>query len=310
MNSKLSKTSVVILLAMFCCFLWGSAFPCIKTGYELFDIKNGETASQILFAGIRFVMAGVMVIVAFSLINKKIVKPGSPAKIIKLSIFQTILQYVFFYIGLANTTGVKSSIITGSGTFLTILVSCLFFKQEKLTGKKVLGSILGFAGVIVVNVAGTEVDLNISVMGEGFVLIAALSSAFSSALIKKYSKDADVVMLSGYQFFVGGLIMAVVGIAMGGRLSLSSNYGILLLMYMAFISAAAYTVWSILLKYNNVSKVSACKFMNPIFGVLLSFIFLREDSQMGIQTVIALMLVCVGIYIVNLGQKENKTILK
>lgn len=304
MQEKLSKTSMVILLAMFCCFLWGSAFPCIKIGYKMFEIAGRDVAAQILFAGIRFSLAGMMVIIVFSIINHQVLKPSNPDKIIVLSIFQTILQYVPFYIGLAHTTGVKSSIITGSGTFLTILVSCLIFKQEKLTGKKLFGSILGFAGVIIVNVVGVSVDFHLSFMGEGFILIAALSSAFSSAFIKQFSKTADVVMLSGYQFFTGGIVMVVIGAGMGGSLHIASWQSVLLLFYMGFISAAAYTVWSILLKYNNVSKVSACKFMNPVFGVLLSFAFLHESSQMGIQTFVALLLVCAGIYIVNAGEQS------
>ena len=305
MQERLSKTWVVILLAMFCCFLWGSAFPCIKIGYRMFEIGGGDTAAQILFAGTRFSLAGLMVILAFSFINGRFVKPHSPEKIAVLSIFQTILQYVPFYIGLAHTTGVKSSIITGSGVFLTILVSGLIFKQEKLTGKKMFGTILGFAGVVIINVVGTTLDFNMSFSGEGLIFVAALSSAFSSAFIKKFSKSADVVMLSGYQFFVGGIVMIVIGSTMGGKLKFSSWESGLLLFYMGFISAAAYTIWSILLKYNNVSKVSACKFMNPVFGVLLSFVFLHENSQIGMQTLAALLLVCAGIYIVNVGEKRT-----
>ena len=108
---KLSWTPIVILLAGVCCLLWGSAFPCIKLGYKFFRIESGETASQILFAGTRFAIAGAMVIITFSIINRKFIKPSSPGKIATLSVFQTILQYVPFYIGLAHTTGVKSSII-------------------------------------------------------------------------------------------------------------------------------------------------------------------------------------------------------
>lgn len=298
-KNKLAWAPVVILMAGFCCLLWGSAFPCIKIGYKLFQIKSGETASQILFAGIRFALAGVMVIITFSLMNKRVIKPSNPAKIATLSLFQTILQYVPFYIGLAHTTGVKSSIITGSAVFITILISCLVFGQERLTGKKIVGSLLGFAGIVVVNVAGSGLDLHISFLGEGMILISAVSSAFSSSFIKKFSKDTDVVMLSGYQFFSGGFVMAVLGYAMGGRLQSVSYSAWILLLYMGFISAAAYTLWSILLKYNDVSKISVYKFMNPIFGVFLSYILLGERNQMGWQTVLALALVCIGIYVVN-----------
>ncbi len=295
---------IMILVAMFCCLLWGSAFPCIKIGYKLFDIPAGDMWSQILFAGIRFAIAGVMVITFSSIGRKKFIKPAQPKRIITLSLSQTIVQYMFFYVGLAHTTGVKSSIITGIGTFLTLLVACLIFKQEKLTSTKIIGSMLGFTGIVLVNVTGNNLDMNMSLMGEGFVLLAALSSAFSSAFIKEFSKDSDVVMLCGYQFFCGGICMAIVGALAGGKLVYSGPECILLILYMGFISAAAYTLWSLLLKYNDVSKVSTCKFMNPIFGVLLSFVILKEHNALGWQVLAALILVTLGIYIVN--QKDNE----
>ena len=104
------------------------------------------------------------------------------------------------------------------------------------------GTILGFAGVVIINVVGTTLDFNMSFSGEGLIFVAALSSAFSSAFIKKFSKSTDVVMLSGYQFFVGGIVMIVIGSAMGGKLNFASCQGGLLLFYMGFISAAAYTI--------------------------------------------------------------------
>ena len=113
--------------------LWGSAFACIKIGYKLFNIESKDTMSQILFAGNRFILAGIMVIVTFSIINKKIIKPAQPERIATLSLFQTVLQYVPFYVGLAHTTGVKSSIINGLGVFFTVLVSCLLFRPVSYT---------------------------------------------------------------------------------------------------------------------------------------------------------------------------------
>ena len=129
---KLSKTPIMILVAMLCCMLWGSAFSCIKTGYRLFEIAGEDTISQILFAGIRFTIAGMMVIVVSCITNKEFTKPKTPKRIATLSAYQTIIQYFFFYIGLAHTSGVKSSIITGAGTFLTLFVCSLLFRQESL----------------------------------------------------------------------------------------------------------------------------------------------------------------------------------
>ena len=304
-HKSLSKTPVMILVAMFCCFLWGSAFSCIKIGYKMFGISGNDIASQILFAGIRFTIAGIMVIVVESIRQKKFVKPSHPKYIAVQSLFQTVLQYLFFYIGLAHTTGVKSSIITGAGTFFTILICAWGFRQEKLTTKKVVGSLIGFAGLIIVNLTGSGLDFDLKFLGEGFIIIAALSGAMAQGYIKKFSKKASVVMLSGYQFFFGGIFMTIVGVIFGGHLHIESGdawfmaKAVALLLYMGFISAAAYTLWGILLKYNDVSKVATCKFMNPIFGAVLSFAILQEANVMGWQVVVALILVSLGIFIVN-----------
>ena len=91
---------------------------------------------------------------------------------------------------------------------------------------------------------------------------------------------------------------------MGGRLTVFTPASVLLLIYMALISAVAYSLWGILLKHNPVSRISIFGFMNPVIGVLLSAVLLNEKNQaFSIYGLISLVLVCVGIYIVNHQKK-------
>ena len=300
------KNIVVIFTAVLCCLLWGSAFPSIKLGYQLFEIPSNSTASQILFAGTRFTLAGILVIIAGSLLQKRVLKPSKEAipKVIKLCLLQTVTQYVFFYIGLANTTGVKGSIVNAVNVFFSILVSCCLFRMEKLNRQKILGCIIGFAGVVVVNIGGTF-DMKFNFLGDGFLMISAFAYALSTAVIKIYGKDEDPVMLSGYQFFAGGLLMVLAGLCAGGNIPTVTVSGISLLLYLAFVSAGAYTVWGILLKYNPVSKVAVFGFCTPIFGVILSALILKEGASFDLKNLLALLLVCVGIIIVNYKKKSE-----
>lgn len=302
----MQKTVVVWLGALLCCALWGSAFPCIKIGYQLFAIGGEDTAAQILFAGCRFALAGVLTILIGSALNRQPLLPKKAAwgKIFKLSMLQTVAQYLFFYIGLANTTGVKASIIEGVNVFIAILVASLLFHQEKLTAAKIVGCIIGFAGVVLVNVTGNGLDFNLSFFGEGFIFLSTIAYAFSSVFLKRYSKEENPVLLSGWQFLAGGLIMIACGLIFGGRLTVVTLPGLAMLIYLALVSAVAYSLWGILLKYNPVSKVAVFGFMNPVFGVILSAILLKEGDSIGIMCVAALALVCVGIYMVN--GKETK----
>lgn len=297
---------MVCILATVCCILWGSAFPGIKIGYRWWNIASDDVGTQILFAGYRFCLAGIITIIIGSISQKKLISPKKKElfTVVKLSAFQTIVQYFLFYVGLANTTGVKASIIEAMNVFFAILVAALIFRQEKISMKKMAGCILGFAGVILVNCNSGGFDLSMKWNGEGAILLSALSYAVSSALIKCYSREHDTVMLSGYQFVFGGFILAVLGKCFGGNLAGVSPKGIGILVYLAFVSAIAYTIWGILLKYNPVSKVAVFGFINPVAGVVLSALILKETSAVTMITLIALVLVSTGIYIVN-WQKEG-----
>ena len=307
-KNRMQSTFVVWLGALICCALWGSAFPCIKIGYQMFEIPQDAVATQIMFAGLRFTLAGILVILIGSVLSGNLLKINrqNAPKILKLSLLQTVLQYLFFYIGLANTTGVKASIIEGVNVFIAIFVASLIFRQEKLTMGKLAGCLIGFAGVVLVNLNGNGLDMSFHLNGEGFIFLSTVAYAFSSVYLKRYSKTENPVLLSGWQFIFGGLVMAIMGLLMGGKITKVTAAGIAMLFYLACISAVAYSLWGILLKYNPVSRVAVFGFMNPVFGVILSAFLLGEREQAsGIKSIIALILVSIGIYITAKVKEEK-----
>lgn len=295
------------LAAMLCCALWGSAFPFIKIGYSLFSINSADTASQILFAGIRFAAAGIMVIIFGSVLSSKplVPKKENIPRVAILSLFQTILQYIFFYIGLANTTGTKSSVINSTSVFFAVIISCVFLRQERLTVQKAARLCYRLCRHCYNQCGRSVCGRRIFTVRRGFILFSSLSYAVSTVLIKRFSQYENTVTLSGYQFALGGAVMILAGFIFGGRLSAVSIKGVALLVYLAFLSAAAYTLWGLLLRYNDVSRVAVFGFMTPVFGCVFSALFLGESlAENGIKTVAALVLVCIGIVMVN--YKNNK----
>lgn len=295
---------IVAVIAVFCCALWGSATPFIKMGYELLNVSG--VPSTMLFAGLRFFLAGVLTIIIFSVARRKFISPKKRnfGKISIVSLFQTVLQYIFFYIGLSNTTGVKGTILSSSSAFFALFVAGLIFKQEKITFKKILACIIGFAGIIFVNLNGLEFTLNF--MGDCFVLFSAIASAASSVILKKFSKNEDSVELTGYQFVLGGIVLVIIGAAFGGSVQISGAAAAGVLVYLAFLSAMAYSLWGILLTYNPVSRVTIYNFTIPVFGVLLSKLLLSESGNVSpMNLLITLVLVCTGIIMLN--YKKEKT---
>lgn len=303
-NIIFTNRLIVALGAILCCALWGSATPFIKTGYLLM-LPVKDTASTILFAGIRFCFAGILTILIYSIARKKLLYPKKKnlGKVATVSCFQTIIQYIFFYIGLANTSGVKGTVLSGSSAFFALLVASLIFKQEKLTIKKIIACLLGFAGIVCVNLNGLDFTMNFT--GDCFVLFSTISYAVSSVLVKRYSEDEDPVVISGYQFFMGGIVMIAVGAIAGGRIVVDSTKAMAVLTYLSFLSAVAYSLWGVLLKYNPVSKVTIYNFTTPVFGVLLSALMLSENSKVTpLNLVITLILICTGIIMLNYKKEK------
>lgn len=312
-TSPLATTAGVLAAATLCCLLWGSAFPAVKIGYELFAIASDDVASQIAFAGARFLIAGLLVVAGMSIARKT---PCVPARsdagaICLLALFQTIGQYFFFYTGLATASGVASSIINASSYFIAILLAALVFRTERLTSRKLVGCIIGFAGVVLINLDDSTASSG-ALGGETLVLLASVCSAISTCLTSRLAEKHDPVLITGWQFVFGGLVLLVAGLVAGGSLapaSADSTLGaVALLIYLALVSAVAYSLWSKLLAVNPVSRVSVYGFLTPVFGVVLSALFLGEGSEVNPGLAIAaLVLVSVGIVIVNREPRASES---
>lgn len=298
-KATLTHPLFVTLAALLCCALWGSATPFIKIGYELL-LPERNVASTILFAGVRFTCAGILTVLIYSIARRRVLYPKKENlwMVGSVSAFQTVIQYICFYLGLSLTSGVKGTLLSGCSAFFAILVSTLVFKMEKLTARQIVACAVGFSGMLLVNLTGLELTLN---LGDVLVLLSAVSLAFSSVLMKRFSRFEDPVVLSGYQFILGGLVMSLGALAFGGRISITSPKAFFVLLYLALLSAVAYAVWGVLLQHNPVSRVTVFSFMTPVFGVLLSMLMLRSEESLvsPINLILALLLVSAGILILN-----------
>lgn len=297
----LTKPLVVAMLAIVACAFWGSAYPSIKVGYRLLHIASDQTADQLLFAGERFTLSGILVVIFACISQKKFVHPHKTSwkALTCISLTQTVGQYIFFYVAMAHVSGVKGSIIEALSTFVAIFFAVYIFHQERLTTNKVVGSILGFAGTILISTYGASAGGRFTFLGEGCMLLSIIMYALSSCLIRYFTEKEDPLMVSGWQFFFGGLILMAVGKIGGGTWRVLDGKSALLLLWLACISACAYSIWSVLLKYNHISNVTVYSFTNTIFGVVFSAIFLHEGNEISLILLISLVLVCTGIFIAN-----------
>lgn len=294
-----SDRRVVVLLASFCCLLWGSAYPAIKNGYAMFAIAAGDIPSKMVFAGYRFVFAGLLLLALAVFTGRKILvlDRRNAVSVAMLGLTQTGLQYTFFYVGLAYTTGVKSSIMNATVVFFSVLLAHFIYRNDRLNFNKTIGCLIGFAGVMVVNFSPDLLDFDFTLLGEGFVVIAAFILSAAMIYGKKLSQSMDSVVLTGYQLGIGGLALVLAGYGTGGALTGFTLQSSALMTYMVLLSSVSFALWTTLLKYNRVGLVTVFNFLIPVFGAVLSAMFLGE-SILEWKNVVALLLVCGGIRMV------------
>lgn len=299
-SSPLTDPAVLFFCALLCCTLWGSAIPVIKLSYQSYWGSGITTGDMVLFAGMRFTLAGLLVILAGGALEKRPLLPKKRDRtgILVICLFQTFAQYFFYYIALSRTSGISTALINGTNSIFSILLACLAFRMEHLTLHKTLGCLLGFLGVVLAQLTDSFA-LSFTVSGEGLMFLSCFCAAMASVLVRVFSEKTSPILLSGWQFFLGGLGLCLCGAFLGGKPGRLCPGMIGSLVYLALVSAVAYTLWSSLLRRNPVSRVTIYGFLIPVSGVVLSALFLGEADTLSLRIVLSLVLISLGIFLVN-----------
>lgn len=291
----------ILLSAGGATFLWGSAFPFIKLSYEMLDIKAHEIGEQLLFAGYRFFLASLLVLLFLSIMKKISFSKENRKELLTIGFFQTFLQYVLFYIGLSLSSGIQGSIIAGTTSFFQIIFAHFMYKNDALSWRKGLGLMVGFAGVIIVNIPKGSFHFTFG-LGELLLLLAMASGAFGNILARNGTAKMDVFNLTSIQMLLGSFGLLAVGSISSGFLPFDFNtQSLLMLLYLSIVSAGGFILWNNVMKYNQVGKISIFLFLIPVFGVFLSGLLLSEPIH--IFVLLGLIFVTVGIIIVNKSKK-------
>lgn len=291
---------LAVLLAILCNALWGSAFPFIKLGYRLFEIQSGDTPTILCFAGVRFMLGSVLVFFSSLILQGRVPALPKSQKLTleccALGLWQTTTQYTFYYIAVAMLTGAFGGILNSTQSFLgVILAHFVYGKADRMTPAKALGCAVGFAGVLVATIGNHGGG-----SGWGVFCMLAATVIFTSAgpWNKSVTKKADSFMVCCLNLGVGGFALLLIGLALGGRLSPTGPAAVGVLLILAFISGAGYVLWALLMKNNPVSRIAVFGLVNPVVNVLLSAL-LNGEPLFEWKYIAALVLVCVGIWLVN-----------
>ena len=288
----------VALFAFTAAVAWGWAYPLIKLGFDEFGITKEMTASKMLFAGVRFTLSGIIVLaIALSKgLSLKVYKPSGWAYLVAYALLNTTIHYAFFYIGLSHSEGARAAILNSLGVFTLVLLACAFFKSDKLTPTKILGCVMGFAGILVLNI-GSGTGSGFTFMGDGMIILNAVCSAFAGLMTRGLGRRANVFVATGYSLAIGGVLLMLPGLLLGGILPLITVTGVGILLLLICISTLGFTLYNKLLSCNPVGKVAIFNSLIPVVGAVTSCLCLSEPFYW--KYLFAALLAMTGIYIIN-----------
>ena len=301
-DSLFTRPVWVALFALSAAIAWGWAYPLIKLGFEEFGILPQMTAEKMLFAGVRFVLAGTIVLLIARATGRKFAMLRSDGwwYVSFYGLLNTALHYAFFYIGLSHSAGARAAGLNSLGVFILVLLACLFFKSDKLTLNKVLGCLLGFAGVLALN-AGSGESGGFTFMGDGMIVLNALCAAFAGLLTRGIAKRVDVFVGTGYSLAIGGVMLVIPALAMGATLPSVNLTGVLILALLVGISTMGFMLYNKLISCNPVGKVAIFNSLIPVVGAVTSCLCLAEPFYW--KYAVAALLAMAGIYVINRGKK-------
>ena len=257
-----------------------------------------------LFAGIRFFLSGIIVLAMARQKGKsfRVDTPRSWWFILLFALLNTTLHYAFFYIGLSHAPGARSAIINSLSVFLVVIFACLFFKSDKMTLRKALGCLLGFAGIFALNdpFSGSS-DGDFTFLGDGFIVLNALCGAAAGLLTRGVSKRVDIFVGTGYSLSLGGALLIIPGLMFGGFLPRITLVGLLYLSLLIAISTVGFGLYNKLLSCNPVGKIAIFNSLIPVVGAVTSCLCLDEPFYW--KYLVAGTLATLGIYVINKGKK-------
>lgn len=294
----------VAIFAFTAAFAWGWAYPLIKLGFAEFGITPDQTGSKMLFAGVRFAISGLIILAMAKGAHRSFVMNTGArgwAFILIFALLNTSIHYACFYIGLSHSAGSRAAILNSLSVFTLVILACVAYPStDRLNASKVVGCVLGFVGILALNIGGADSG-GFTWLGDGMIIGNALCSAAAGLMTRKMNRHIDVFVGTGYSLLVGGILLAIPGLAIGGTVPMVTAWGIVILLLLIAISTVAFGLYNKLLSCNPVGKVAIFNSLIPVIGAVSSCICLGEPFYW--KYAFAAILAAAGIYTINQAKK-------
>ena len=291
-----------VFLAIVACLLWSTAFAGVKIGLEY--------TSPLRFAGLRFLIAGAMILpFTGSMKEYREAVRSHPRVILMVAFLNTFFQYSMFYLGIRLVPAALGAIIIGSGPLFVAMIAHFVMPDEKMNRRKLIAYFAGVGGIVLVSLGrntftrGDEVGMT----GLVLLLLVNLASRFGNVIVSRDAKPVPPMVLSSFSMIVGGLALFLVSVPFEGiHFSIKPAEYYFALVWLSFLSAAAISIWFTLLRRPGVkvSDLNFWKFLIPVAGALLAWILLPDEGP-SVLALCGMALIATALVLLNIARRNN-----
>ncbi|MFD4819831.1 DMT family transporter [Peribacillus butanolivorans] len=290
---QISRTNTALLL-IFLVVVWGVNWPLSKMALNY--------TPPILFAGTRTILGGlILLIFALPRYKKLRFKKTWHFYLISASL-NIILFYGLQTVGLGFApAGLFSAIVFIEPVLLGVF--CWIWLGESMYGLKIIGLILGFAGVAIISAGGFTG--NVSAIGIILALGSALSWGLGTVFIKKTGDRVDSIWMVTLQLIMGGIFLLSVGssVESWSNIQWELPFIINLLFISIFVIAFGWLAFFTLVGSGEASKVGSFTFLIPLIAILCSSFMLHEKITLNL--LVGLLFILISILFVNIKLKSQ-----
>ena len=302
-SDKNSPHISVILLAFLAIYIvWGSTYLCNKI--LVYQVP------PFFLSGSRFVLAGILVGIWCAMTGRKVKLTGQKlsnaivAGFLFLTLGNGCLVYGLQYLD-SGFTALLVSVVP-----LVVLVMMYIMKGTKIGMMSLVGIGFGLLGIYLL-VAQEGIDLAgsnwIGLVGVSLSLIAW---SYASIYVGERDLPSDSLINTGIQMLAGGIMLFIISLLTEfDSISLSAidTSGLLSFAFLViFGSIVAFTAFNFLLLHVSPEKVATSGYVNPIVAMVLGYFFL--DEAITEQSMIAALILLIGVYFVNSSKHKKTTV--
>ncbi len=283
------------LLGVIFALIWSSAFPSAKIAVQY--------APPFLLLFFRFFFSGLLTIAIASGLGQTI--SFSKKDWLSIVAFGTLQNCVYLGLIFLALTKVEAnvSVIIASILPLTVALFSRIFFNSRISGLGIAGLLIGFSGVVVIMYQRTEAGSEL--LGIFLCFIALIATTIATLILSKINiKKENVLMIVGLQMIVGCITLLPISYFLEDWFI---NWQITFVLTFGYISIfpgiLAPLIWFYLQREIGTVRFSSFHFLNPFFGVFLSFILLNE--MLSLFDFIGILVITVGLYLVQRAKKER-----